>query len=83
MNVSLRLPKSINKISWLSPLTATCCLETVGSSTTMSLTLERLIFVMPSLRGIDSPSVFPPSTNSMAHGIRFIGWPLVLGKFKT
>jgi len=51
MNVPFRLPKSINHNPWLSPPTAACRLETLGSSTTMSLTLERPIIVVPSLRG--------------------------------
>ena len=83
MNMPFRLPKSINQNPWLSPLTAACCLETLGSSTTMSLTFEHPIVVMPSLRGVDPPSVFPPLTNRMAGGIRFIGWSLVVGKFIT
>ena len=51
MKMPFRLPKSINQNPWLSPPTAACHLETLGSATTMSLTLERPIIVVPSLRG--------------------------------
>ncbi len=68
MNMPFRLPKSINQNPWLSPLTAASCLETLGSSTTMSLTLERPIIVVPSLRG--NRLTLRLSTADQQHGSR-------------
>lgn len=68
MNVPFRLPKSINQNPWLSLTTAACRLEPLGSSTTMSLTLERPIIVVPSLRG--NRLTLRLSTADQQHGSR-------------
>jgi len=68
MNVPFQLPKSINQNPWLSLTTAACRLETLGSSTTMSLTLERPIIVVPSLRG--NRLTLRLSTADQQHGSR-------------